>query len=151
MRAAADMHRLVSPAVAAVICALLVGCSESEPQEETSNLRLLSVLYGQYRAEHRGQVPANEQDFKAFAAAKINNPSSESDVVNVDELFISGRDGKPFAVKYRGDKAWPLPEAIAYEQDGSGGTRHVATVDGGQAEMSEEEFRNAKSAPGAPQ
>jgi hypothetical protein len=150
MRAAAAIHRLIWQIVLVLVCALAVSCTKSEQKEEQSNLRLLSVCYGQYRAEHRGQVPANEKDFKAFINAKLNNAPSQSGVSSVDELFVSGRDGKPFVVRYRGDRTWPMPEVNIYEQEGRGGTRHVATVEGGYAEMSEEEFRAKKTASAPP-
>ena len=64
---------------------------------------------------------------------------SVRDLSGVDELFVSARDGKLFAVKYQ-DGDWALDGAIAYEQDGAGGTRLVATKLGGVSEISEEQF-----------
>jgi hypothetical protein len=115
-------------------CSLMAGCAASEQEEEQSNLRGLAAYYNQYRAHHRGQLPADEKDFKNFIAKSGGNTS-------VDSLFISKRDGKPYVIKYRGDKSWKLPEIIAYEQEGRDASREVATVVGGYEKLSEEEFQ----------
>jgi hypothetical protein len=119
----------------------MAGCAESEHEEEESNLRSLAAFYNQYRAQHRGQMPANEKDFKDFIA--------KSGSTNVDSLFISNRDGKPYVIKYRGDKSWVPREIIAYEQEGRDGTREVATVVGGYEKLSEQDFQNQMTAPAA--
>jgi hypothetical protein len=118
---------------------LASGCTKTEPEEEQSNLRSLAVYYNQYQASHRGQLPANEEDFKNFI-------TTSSGKTNVDSLFVSNRDGKPFVVKYRGDKSWAHPEIIAYEQEGRGGTRDVATLTGGYERLSEEKFQQQMTA-----
>src|SRR5687767_5178890 len=107
----------------------MAGCAHSEPEEEQSNLRSLAAYYNQYRAHHRGQLPANENDFKTFIAKSSSN-------ANVDSVFISNRDNKPFVIKYRGDKSWVLRDLIAYEQEGRDGVRDVATVVGGYERLS---------------
>jgi hypothetical protein len=126
------LRRSPSLSVLLCCCAFATGCGESEKEEEQSNLRSLAAFYNQYRALHRGQLPADEKDFKDFIA--------KSGSTNVDSLFISNRDGTPYVVKYRGDKSWAHREIIAYEQEGRDGSREVATVVGGYEKLSEEEF-----------
>jgi hypothetical protein len=120
-------------------CALMAGCADSEQEEQQSNLRFLAAYYNQYRAHHRGQLPADEKDFKNF----ITKSGAST---NVDSIFVSNRDGKPYVVKYRGDKSWPHPEIIAYEQEGRDESREVATVVGGYEKLSEEEFQKQMTA-----
>jgi hypothetical protein len=118
-----------------LVCfALAAGCRENDQEEEQSNLRLVAMYYNQYRAHHRGRMPADEKDFKKFIASRGGK-------TNVDSLLISNRDGKPFVVKYRGNKSWALPEIIAYEQEGRDKAREVATVAGGYEKLSDEEFQ----------
>jgi hypothetical protein len=121
------------------LCALVAGCAESEQEEEQSNLRSLAAYYNQYRAHNRGQSPADEKDFKNFIAKSGGS-------AKVDSVFTSNRDGKPYVIKYRGDKSWTHPEIIAYEQEGRDGSREVATVVGGYEKWPEEEFQKQMSA-----
>ena len=93
-------------------------------------------------------MPATEEEFKKFIQVKGGEALTYKGL-SVDELFISTRDGKPFVVRYRGDKSWPLPDLVAYEQEGRDGIRHGATSIGGYTVMSDEEFRNGKNVPSA--
>jgi hypothetical protein len=100
------------------------------------------VYYNQYRANHRGQLPANENDFKSFIAKSSGKP-------NVDSVLISNRDDKPFVIKYRGDKSWLLRNLIAYEQEGRNGVRDAADAAGGYQKLSDEEFQKKMNASAA--
>jgi hypothetical protein len=121
-------------------CGLLAGCAGNiEEEEGQTNLRGLAAYYGQYRAEHRGQIPANEKDFKEYIAKSGTN-------ITMDALFTSNRDGQPFVVKYGSDKSWPLPAATIYEQEGRNGIRHIATTTGGYERWSDEEFNKQMAA-----
>jgi hypothetical protein len=117
----------------------MAGCAGKERNEEQSNLRSLAVYYGQYRAQHRGQSPANEKEFKEFIT-KVGSKAT------MEALFTSNRDGKPFVVKYRNDKSWPLPEVAIYEQEGRDGVRDIATVLGGYERWSDELFKQQLAA-----
>ena len=128
-----------------LIGALVAGCADGEQYEQQSNLRAIAAYYSQYLAHNRGQLPANEEDFKNFIKAKGGEALAHKGL-SVDDLFISSQDGKPFVVKYRSDKSWPLSDVVAYEQEGRDGIRHVATSVGGYEIVSEEEFRSQKLA-----
>ena len=125
---------------------LVVGCTESKPVKEQTNLRAIAAYYSQYPAHNRGLMPANEKEFKSFIQAKGGAALSHKGM-SIDDLFTSSRDGKPFVVRYRGDKSWPLPNVVAYEQEGHDGTRHAVTDVGGYVVITDEEFRSGKSAP----
>jgi hypothetical protein len=142
-----DPRRLTCspPAVVlSLVCAIAGGCAKSEQVERQSNLQAIAAYYSQFLAHHRGQLPANEEEFKKFIQAKGGEALSYKGL-SVDELFVSSRDGKPFVVKYRGDKSWPLPDVIAYEQEGDDGIRHGATSVGEYTVISDEEFRSGKT------
>jgi hypothetical protein len=119
---------------------VIVGCAKSQPAQQ-SNLRLISVLYGQFRASHRGDLPRDEKEFKDFIAKEHQQALSNTGVSSVDELLVSKRDGKPYAIKYQSTKDWPLEGMIAYEQEGVDGSRQVANDLGGTTELNEEQFQ----------
>jgi hypothetical protein len=140
--------RLSSIGVLFAVAALISGCGESDEVEQQSNLRAIAAYYSQFLAHHRGQLPANEEEFKKFIQAKGGEALAYKGL-SVDELFVSSRDGKPFVVRYRGDKSWPARDLVAYEQEGRDGTRHGATSIGGYAVISDEEFRDGRTVPAA--
>jgi hypothetical protein len=142
------LYRPLSLAVLLAMAALASGCAEGEQVERQSNLQAIAAYYSQFLAHHRGQLPANEEEFKKFIQAKGGEALSYKGL-SVDQLFISSRDEKPFLVKYRGDKSWPLPEVVVYEQEGADGIRHGATSVGEYTVISDEEFRSAKTLPAA--
>jgi hypothetical protein len=129
-------------------CAIADGCAtSSEPYNEESNLRALAAYYSQYAAANRGQMPSNEKAFKEYIKAERTARGEAATDADVESFFISNRDGKPFVIRYRGDKSWPYGELVAYEQFGEGGMRHVATLMGGYDEMTEEHFQSKKVPP----
>lgn len=130
-----------------MLWAWLAGCGEHAADAQPG-LRLLSVLYGQYRAAHRGQLPANEADFKRFIVSERAEALKQGGVSSVDELFVSDRDHKPLVIRYRNDRQWPLEGVVAYEQEGADGVRHIATDLGGAAELTDEQF-NSRTASGS--
>jgi hypothetical protein len=121
--------------------AATVGCNEQVGSRELheSNLRLVAVLYSQYLAAHEGQAPSDADHFRAYIQSLGPGVLQRAGLSGLDELFVSPRDGMPFAVKYR-NRNWPLDGAIAYEQVGADGTRYTAADLGGVTEISEEEF-----------
>jgi hypothetical protein len=130
------------PITLMLACTLAGGCSSgSEPYTEESNLRALAAYYGQYVAANRGQLPPNEKAFREYIKAERTARGVPASDADVDAFFVSNRDGKPFVIRYRGDKSWAYGELVAYEQQGAGGNRHVATLMGGYEEMAEEQFQ----------
>ena len=132
--------RLVWSSLVLFVGAVSGGCASKAQEEQAQpNLRSLAAYYREYRSQNRGNVPANEKEFKKYITTKSGNTLSERGIT-VDELFISTRDGKPFVVKYRDTRSWPLPDAIAYERDGRDGVRHVASSVGSYDLLSDDEF-----------
>ena len=124
-----------------LVVAVVIGCGDrgSGRKLHESNLRLVAVLYSQYLAAHGGEAPRDAGDFRAFVQSLGPGVLQRAGLSGLDELFVSARDGKPFAVKYKSEN-WAFDGAIAYEQEGAGGTRYVATELGGVSEITEEQF-----------
>jgi hypothetical protein len=123
------------------------GCTGSQSQSaerEQSNLKPLAVLYGQFIARHGGQPPASEEEFKAFIDS-LDESELPAEIEDREQLFVSSRDGKPYVVLY-GKAATSGPPGpagspvVAYEQEGQGGTRFVASSMGAVEEVDEPRF-----------
>jgi hypothetical protein len=100
------MLRLACAAMAAL---LLLGCnsaSRETKKKETSHVRAITALYAR-AASTLGHAPKNEQEFKS-AAASASIKLDAFGVANIDELFISERDGKPLVILYG-----PAPKGVA--------------------------------------
>jgi hypothetical protein len=132
------------PMVAILVCSTAGGCAGGKQEQQQTNLRSLAAFYSQYRAEHRGNAPPNEKEFKSFILAKSGKALTERGMT-VDELFTSSRDEKPFVVKYSSIKSWGRPDVVVYEQEGRDGLRHVATSVGGYEVLTEDEFLKKSS------
>lgn len=131
------------------MCALALGCGRSRRQaaaREESRLKPLALLYGQFTGRNRGNPPASEAQFKEFIRSRGPEQLASFGVDDVDELFVSERDGKPYVVLY-GEAAQGNPPGpagapvIAYEQEGVGGKRFVASSMGAVEEVDEARFR----------
>jgi len=115
------------------------GCRRGLDREnEQSNLKPLAVFYGRYVAQHRGQPPADEAQFKQFLNSINPSELAAFQVNSVESLFVSPRDGKPYVIVYGHSRQRPAPGAspvIAYEQEGKGGKRLVANALGAVEEV----------------
>lgn len=125
------------------------GCGasqrQSQPREE-SRLKPLAVFYGQFTGQHRGMAPASEAEFKEFLRTIPPEQLASFQVKDIDTLFVSERDGKPYVILYGNVSAnRPAGPAgapvIAYEQQGVGGKRFVASSIGAVEEVDEARFK----------
>jgi hypothetical protein len=122
-----------------------VGCGKGSSGEEQqqSNLKPLAILYGQYTGQHQGRPPAGEAEFKQYVRSQSAMLES-FDVTDPESLFVSSRDGKPYVIKYgavegpSGPGGYPV---VAYEQEGVGGKRFVASSVGAVEEVDEARFK----------
>lgn len=139
------LNRPVALAFVLVTVIVWAGCApqtESKKQQE-SRLKPLSLLYGQYMGQHRGQPPQNEEEFKKFVAAQ-KSFLNQFGITDAATLFISERDGQPYVVIYgapKGPAALAGQPVIAYEKVGVGGKRFVATQLGAVEEVDEARFK----------
>lgn len=131
--------RILAAAVA--VCAGCSGSAESTAREESS-LKPLALLVGQYTGQHQGRAPANEAEFKKFVETKgefLRGFNTDS-----EKVFVSQRDNKPYVVVYgkpRGPAEVAGAPVIAYEQEGVGGKRYVASSLGAVEEVDNARFR----------
>lgn len=128
------------------VSAALMGCGggHGSAAQESSNLKPLALLYGQYIGRHRGQPPPNESEFKQFIQKDGATLLATFAIADVDELFVSSRDQQPYVVLYGPTSGPPGPAGqpvIAYERDGVGGKRFVASSLGAVEEVDESKFR----------
>ena len=129
--------------------AVAIGCGErnSSPKLHESNLRVVAVFYSQFVSAHDGERPRDADDFREFVQSLGPGVLERAGLSGVDELLVSHRDGRPFAIHYR-SVDWKLNHVIAYEQQGTGGTRCIASDLGAVAEITEQQFqRRLKEAP----
>jgi len=125
-------------------CSFLVGCGGSSPTREPierSNLKPLAVLYGKFIARNRGIPPANEAEFKKYVETDGRDTIADLGVTNLEGLFVSPRDQKPYVVLYGDPSNRANGELIAYEQEGVEGTRLVVDSLAIVREVNEEQFR----------
>jgi hypothetical protein len=106
------------------------GCGFSQAkarQRETSTLRPLFMIYAM-----AGKNAASEEAFKKYVASLPQEELTKWGAADRESLFISNRDHKPYVILY-GDAAKSGPPGpagfpvIAYEQEGVGGKRYVAS------------------------
>lgn len=132
-----------------IAAALLAGC-DAPPTGTTdppAKLRLERIVsfYRYYQAD-RKQPPPDEKALKEYVrglpAEKKQGFGMTDDL---DQLFVSPRDGKPFAVRYkvRIDPG-AGSEAVAWEKDGQNGGRFVALMMGYVQEYADADFKGLK-------
>jgi hypothetical protein len=114
------------------------GCGSGNGQLEQNDpsrirMQTLAISYSRYLAQNGGKMPASEAIFKKYIARRGTKFLAERGIKNVDELFLSPRDGQPLVVSYgtrkivRGFSPDPI---VAHEQTGVGGKRLVAFPSG---------------------
>jgi hypothetical protein len=138
--------RLTALYAVAVVFLATSGCGshqKSAPREQ-SGLKKLALVYGRFLSQSRGQPPANEAEFKKFAQSLRPVDLKAFNIDDIEQVFISERDGKPYVVIYGKPQGPPGPggsPVIAYEQEGKAGKRWVASVVGAVEEVDEARFQ----------
>jgi hypothetical protein len=117
--------RIHAAAALALLALGVIGCGGNAGSEvkkqATSHLRLLTSLHTKISSE-MGRYPKDEAEFKA-ALASANLSLEALKVSNLDELFVSERDGQPLVVVY--GQAPAGSDVVVYEQNGVEGLRQV--------------------------
>lgn len=141
---------------AATLAALLVGlallplagCGRSGPvpqPEAKVRLAKLLQLYTVY-VERNKKGPPNEQALRDFGQ-RLSAQERDAYLIgdDLDAIFTSPRDGKPFVVQYN-LKLDPGAEtrAVAWEAESQGGMRWVALSLGQVEEYDDETFQSYK-------
>jgi len=128
------MHgmRRLTAAGAVVALVALAGCGRDQTAHDvaamnTSNVQRLANLYSAFQAYKGGRGPATEAEFKDFIAhydaEKLKMMGVKADDLN--GLFTSERDGKPFKVRYKVGGGRGASAPVVFEQDGKDGKRQV--------------------------
>jgi hypothetical protein len=119
-------------AAAAALAVTLTGCGRDRTAEavaamNTSNIQRLGNMYAAFQNYKGGRGPKTETEFREFI--RDFDPSKlkmmSIDPGNLDGLFTSERDGKPFKVRYNVGGGRGSVDAVVFEQDGANGTRQV--------------------------
>jgi hypothetical protein len=150
--------RAATALVTAALLTGLTGCSGDEVAKEVaamnkSNIQRLANLYSAFQAYKGGRGPKDEAEFKEFIrvfdAEKLTMMGVNAN--DLDGLFKSERDGKPFRIKYNVGGRGSV-DAVIFEQEGQGGTKQVAYTTNTKVEdvddATYQQLWNAK--PGAP-
>jgi len=117
----------------AFLISSLVGCNSDRTAQDVaamnkSNIQRLANLYTAFQTYKGGRGPATEAEFKDFIAhfdaEKLTMMGVKANEVN--GLFTSERDSKPFKVRYNVGGGRGSVDAVVFEQDGKDGKRQVA-------------------------
>jgi len=125
--------------------ALMPGCESRDASSatESSNLKPLAVMYGRFISTNSGRGPKDEQELKQFIRGRPQEELSNLGVTDVESLFVSSRDKKPYKLKFDPKPAAPgqFSNIFAWEQDGIEGKRYIAGTLGEIQEVDEAKFR----------
>ncbi len=128
------------------------GGTNFKLNENDQHLKALSVCFGRYVSQHRGQGPPNEAEFRKFLKT-LGNEELQSlgiDPNNLDALFVSPRDKQPYGIAWGQASTPPGPDGFvplrAWEQSGVGGRRVVANGLGKIEEVDEATFNKLQAA-----
>ncbi len=137
-------------AAVAMFLAGLPGCSgENKLAQQvaamnTSNMHRLANIYAAHQNFKSGQGPKDEAEFKAFI--KDFDPDKLAmmgiDPDNLDVLFTSERDGKPFKIRYKVGGGRGSVAAVIFEQEGVGGKKQVGSTGPKVEEVDDATYQN---------
>jgi hypothetical protein len=143
-----SVRRTIPLLVAVVSWPALAGCSSKPPRpEEDPGLVRLRTVGLAYRIFffHYNHPPRSEHDLRrTFTGLGVQGAEPD-----IDEQLRSPRDGQPYVIIY----GVPLDSdmrstVLAYEKDGSGGSRYIFTQSGDIKTMTDAEFAKADFAKG---
>ena len=127
-------------ALALLSSLLAVGCGPpTEPESEVkqrTGLSALAIAYGQCTAQSRGLPPRSEKALRSYIEKQGPQFLASLKVDNIDDMFVSPRDGQPYVVIY-GKRS----DVVAYEAVGADGTRWIAHNLGGAEQLDEAAFK----------
>jgi len=133
-----------------LVCAALgcaaSGCASGAPEVEQPDAEVrisrLLHLYQAYAQKHQ-KGPPNEQALKEFAA-KLTSKEKEDFSIgdDVEGIFVSPRDNKPFGILYNVRLDPSQNRAIIWEETGKDGMRYVALSIGYVTQCDEQTFKD---------
>ncbi len=127
-----SLQRLSIVLATASLAAVLHGCSGDNTSTQvaavnTSNIQRLANMYSAFQNYKGGRGPKDEAEFKAFIknfdAPKLSMMGIDPN--NLNALFTSERDSKPFKVRYKVGGGRGAVAPVIFEQVGSEGQKQV--------------------------
>ena len=129
---------------------LSAGCSSSNnvagvvAKMNDSSIKRAANLFGAAIERSGWRSPKDEAAFREFIQNKMVPQKLKLmgvDPQNIDAVFVSDRDGKPFKFRY-GLELWPFAIVpVVFEQQGINGLRQVAYSDGRMVEAGDAEYQ----------
>jgi hypothetical protein len=138
----------------------VVGCSTNVDREDavteanSTNLQRMLTLYLNYQSENNWMGPADEAKFKQFISSLNDTFLNRLGVNkgNIDQVFVSDRDGQPFAIRYKVmGNMMGSNEPVVFESVGVDGKRMVGFLSMEQREVDPAEADAMFSGKGATQ
>ena len=131
--------------------AVLSGCTGSvDPSNavaaaNSSNIQRVANLYLAYQGDNNWVGPTDEEKFREFIrnlSPQILNRISV-DPANLDQVFVSERDGQPFKIRYKVvGNSMGSTEPVVFESVGVDGQRMVGTLGMTQLEVDDAEYES---------
>ncbi|MEM7781881.1 MAG: hypothetical protein AAF939_16890 [Planctomycetota bacterium] len=132
--------------VTTVLLTSFIGCGTGADKTldvsdfNKTNILKLRNSYEMYLATHGMRGPENEDELKEYLrtdeAAKVRLKRMGIEQSDIESMFISERDGKPFRVRY--GLVGLADHAIVFEEEGVDGKRLVALAQ--PLELSDSEY-----------
>jgi hypothetical protein len=121
--------------------ALIAGCGgkNAGQNREQADINAIATAYRSY-AQARGGPPPNEQKLREFIQSLPNDKRAALRATDIDSVFISPRDKKPYVVAYGEKTKGRIPHYFVYEQEGSSGKRWAACSMGYVSEVNQAEL-----------
>jgi hypothetical protein len=109
-------------------------------------------MYAAFQNYKGGRGPADAAELKGFMKDFDKNKLSMMgiDAANVDSVFNSERDGKPFLVRYKVGGGRGSVDAVVFEQDGKDGKKQVGYTGGKVEEVDDATAQGLFSSKQAP-
>ncbi len=133
------MARMAAARVLLAVFVGISGCSNPGEARDTSDLNSLAVYYLDYLRANR-RPPPDEAALRAHIEAAPPENRERNHATDIDSVFVSPRDGKPYIVLYGEATGGRAPDVYAYEAEGANGQRWVAYSLGYVREVDAEEF-----------
>ena len=135
-------------AIAFVAC--LPGCARNKNAGKlaamnASNIQRVSNLYAAFQNMKGGRGPNDDAEFKNFIKEYAPDKLSAMgvDANNLDGVFTSERDGKPFKIRYKVGGGRGSLDAVVFEQAGQNGVKQVGFTGGKVEEMGDSAYQQA--------
>jgi hypothetical protein len=120
----------------------LAGCRQQSEEEVPSRAKILSIMASQFRMQHRGELPKDESELRAYLDSQAE-VLAQYGVDSASDLLLSETDGQPLVLLF-GRSILYTPDGrqvIAHEQGGIDGLRTVVFAVGETEDLDEASFK----------